>query len=90
MIDEEVKRIILTAYNKAKDLLKDNMGLLHATTRLLLEKETIDGKEIDELIKKIEDGTIEPKMLTPIDRESEKKAQAANETKKEEATGETV
>jgi len=46
-IDEEVKRIITTAYDKAEELLKENMDKLHKTAELLLEKEKIDADEFD-------------------------------------------
>ena len=47
MIDEEVKRIIDTAYNKAKQILTSNMDKLTAVAERLLEKEKIDGEEFD-------------------------------------------
>ena len=46
-IDEEVKRIVITAYDKAEELLKQNMDKLHKTAELLLEKEKIDADEFD-------------------------------------------
>ncbi len=46
-IDEEVKRIITTAYDKAEELLRENMDKLHKTAELLLEKEKIDADEFD-------------------------------------------
>ena len=46
-IDEEVKRIVITAYDKAEQLLKENMDKLHNTANLLLEKEKIDAEEFD-------------------------------------------
>ncbi|MBQ8043665.1 MAG: ATP-dependent zinc metalloprotease FtsH [Clostridia bacterium] len=46
-IDEEVKRIVTTAYDKAEELLKQNMDKLHKTAELLLEKEKIDADEFD-------------------------------------------
>jgi cell division protease FtsH len=90
MIDEEVKRLVITGYNNAKDILNSNMELLHAVTRLLLEKETIDGHEIDVLISKINSGEIEPDMIKPIERKSEEKAESAEVTEGEEAQVETV
>ncbi|NTU43383.1 MAG: ATP-dependent zinc metalloprotease FtsH, partial [Nitrospirales bacterium] len=49
-IDDEVKRIVTTAYQEAKRLLQENPRLLDALAHALLEKETIDGQEIDTLI----------------------------------------
>ncbi|MFA6054388.1 MAG: ATP-dependent zinc metalloprotease FtsH [Thermodesulfovibrionales bacterium] len=49
-IDEEVKSIVFDAYKKAKDLLIENRDLLEVFANTLLEKETLDGPEIDALI----------------------------------------
>ncbi len=49
-IDEEVKSIVFEAYKKAKDLLTENRDLLEVFANTLLEKETLDGPEIDALI----------------------------------------
>jgi len=49
-IDEEVKRIVIEQYEYAKDLIRKNRKLLDALVNLLLEKETVDGAEIDRLI----------------------------------------
>ena len=48
-IDAEMRRLIDVAYHKAETLLKDNMDKLHRVAETLLEKETIDGKEFEEL-----------------------------------------
>ena len=47
IIDEEVKRIIDTAYDKAKKILSSNIDKLHIVAGILLEKEKIDGEEFD-------------------------------------------
>ena len=44
-IDEEVKRIIDKAYNRAKELLTMHSDKLHAVANVLLEKEKITGEE---------------------------------------------
>ena len=49
-IDEAVSNLIDDSYKKAEDVLKENMGLLHKLAELLLEKETVMGAELDELI----------------------------------------
>ncbi len=51
-IDNEVKRIVNESYEKAKTLLEENLDLLHKLAEVLLEKEVVDGKELDELVKK--------------------------------------
>jgi cell division protease FtsH len=53
-IDEEVKRIVIEAYDTAKNLLLGNRDLLEALARALLEKETLEGSEIDVLIQEVE------------------------------------
>ena len=49
-IDQEVKRLILEAYDKAQTLLKENLEILHRLAQSLLEKETLDGETIDRII----------------------------------------
>ena len=44
-IDQEVNRIVTGAYQEAKRLLKENMEMLHATAKLLVEKEKVTGDE---------------------------------------------
>ena len=47
IIDEETKKIIDIAYNRAKQLLTDNIDKLHTVAGILLEKEKIEGEEFD-------------------------------------------
>jgi cell division protease FtsH len=49
-IDNEIARLIKTAHGKAKSVLEEHLDLLHALSELLLERETVLGKELDELI----------------------------------------
>jgi cell division protease FtsH len=53
-IDEEVKKIVVEAYDTSEKLLTENHDLLDAFAKALLEKETMDGPEIDELIHEVE------------------------------------
>ena len=50
MIDEEVRRIVDSCYQKARDLLKLNEEKLRKVSARLLEKETLDSEEVKELI----------------------------------------
>ncbi|MBC7195882.1 MAG: ATP-dependent metallopeptidase FtsH/Yme1/Tma family protein [Deferribacterales bacterium] len=50
MIDEEVKAIVTTSYRRAYKILEEHLDVLHAVSKLLLAKETIDGKDIDLII----------------------------------------
>jgi len=47
IIDEETKKIIDIAYNRAKQILTDNIDKLHQVAGVLLEKEKIEGEEFD-------------------------------------------
>jgi cell division protease FtsH len=49
-IDEEIRRIVSEAYERAKKILEENYEILDALAHALLERETIDGYEIDKLI----------------------------------------
>ncbi|MGC8851860.1 MAG: ATP-dependent zinc metalloprotease FtsH [Minisyncoccia bacterium] len=51
LIDEEVKKIIDSCYKKGKQLLKENIKNLEKIAEKLLEKETLERKEVEELIK---------------------------------------
>lgn len=48
-IDEEMRRFVGDAYNKAKGLLKENMDTLLRVSDALLDRETISGKEFETL-----------------------------------------
>ena len=50
-IDEEIRRIIDTAYARAKDLLIQNRDKLVALAEALIEYETLDAPELAEIIK---------------------------------------
>ncbi len=49
-IDAEVALIIDRAYKAAHKVLKENIDILHELTLLLIEKETVLGSELDDLI----------------------------------------
>ena len=47
IIDEETKKIIDAGYNRAVQILSDNIDKLHAVAKVLLEKEKIDSEEFE-------------------------------------------
>ena len=50
VIDAEVKNIIDTAYQRAVNILSQNMSKLHDVANVLIEKEKIDGEEFEEIM----------------------------------------
>ena len=49
-IDAEVKRLLEDAHDRARQVLNERRQLLETVTRRLLEKEVIEGEELQELI----------------------------------------
>ena len=49
-IDAEVRKIIDTAYKKARDIVSKNQDKLELITNLLLDKESIDGRQLDGIL----------------------------------------
>lgn len=79
-IDEEVKRIVMGAYNEAIRILQENMEVLHASAKLLVEKEKVTGDKF----RKLFDADVRAEILglanqteEPIDAEA---TETTNET----------
>src|SRR5512139_1536812 len=49
-IDQEVRGIVIAAYERAKSLLLTHIDVLHRVAKTLLEKEVVDGAEIQRII----------------------------------------
>lgn len=49
-IDKEVRRMIEAAYAKTEGMLKDNIEKLHLVATALLERETLEGEELAQLL----------------------------------------
>ncbi|MEP7283932.1 MAG: cell division protein FtsH, partial [Rubrivivax sp.] len=49
-VDKEVRRIIDEQYAQARRLIEDNQDKMHALAKALLEWETIDAEQIDEIM----------------------------------------
>jgi cell division protease FtsH len=49
-VDEEVRRIIDQQYALARKLIEDNKDKMHAMAKALLEWETIDAEQIDDIM----------------------------------------
>ncbi len=68
-IDEEINKLIKNSYGRAQAVLKENLDILHKLAESLLEKETVMGKELDELIHSLRPGIKLPSE-TPEDIET--------------------
>lgn len=76
-IDKEIRKFIDEGYQKTESLLNENMDKLHLIADALIERETLEGEEIDQLMKygKIlskeentsEIGTPEPAEVQPAE-----------------------
>lgn len=68
-IDNEVRNIITGAYEKASKLINDNVEILHSMANALLEKETLDSNDIDEIMGGAKESSQEEKP-TPEKKEA--------------------
>jgi len=50
LIDEEIRHILDTQYDRAEKILKDNIDKLHTMTEALMKYETIDRDQIDDIM----------------------------------------
>ena len=95
-IDREVRKLITTAYEECRILLSDNIDKLHDIAAALMDKETLDAEELEEIVgfgnvtKKEpaekddhhdDDDTTTP-LLIPVEEPAENES-AAKETAKE-------
>src|SRR5271157_4391736 len=55
-IDGELRRIVTNCFDRARRILRDNTDVLHAIAKNLLEKEVLDGQEIDRIIEELRNG----------------------------------
>jgi cell division protease FtsH len=55
-IDQEVNNLVKKSYESAKSALNENVDILHKLAELLLEKETVQGSELDDLIRSMRPG----------------------------------
>ncbi|EHC9824991.1 ATP-dependent zinc metalloprotease FtsH [Vibrio parahaemolyticus] len=93
LIDDEVRQIIDRNYDRAKKILEDNMDIMHAMKDALMKYETIDARQIDDLMERKaeirepagwgDNPTNKPKdddksQATPEVKEEEKATDSAN------------
>ena len=49
-VDREIKRLIMEAHDRASDVIRERFDALKALAAALLEKETLDGSEVDRIL----------------------------------------
>ena len=59
-VDEEVRKLIVGAHQKAKHILTENIEKLHELSKYLLENETITGEEFMKILESKEIKTFDP------------------------------
>jgi cell division protease FtsH len=69
-IDEEVRALLEGAYARAKRLLADNVQKLHVIALALLEREVLDGEEIEKLLRGEKLDPVPPRQRSGGDDES--------------------
>jgi len=89
-IDEEVKSIVTERYEYAKKLILDNRTVMESLASALLERETLDGPEIEAIIQGKDLGPSPVKEQndagTPPEQPEEKKADAGDPSETPEET----
>ncbi len=82
-IDDEIRRIVESAHQTAKDLLTDNRKELDRISNILLERETIDAEQFLALL----DGKPEDEVFADEDEEAEQPAETAPEPERAQREG---
>lgn len=67
-IDREVRSYIEDAYSRTEELLTTNIDKLHLIAEALLDRETLEGAELDELLEK---GSLPKKVIADSDEPQE-------------------
>ncbi len=49
-IDGEIRRLVMENYDRAREILTENIGKLHWLAHALLERESLDGEEIKKIV----------------------------------------
>eukprot|EP00878_Enallax_costatus_P018311 GHUV01019269.1.p1 GENE.GHUV01019269.1~~GHUV01019269.1.p1 ORF type:complete len:673 (+),score=167.71 GHUV01019269.1:211-2229(+) len=60
LVEEEVRKLVQGAYDRARHILTENLSELHALAGELLEKETLNGDQIRVIMKQVKDGIWAP------------------------------
>ena len=79
MIDQEIKKIIDYNYNRGYKILSENMPILENFAKLLIEKETIYTKEVDQVMA----GVDYKEICEQIDKDNAERAKKDAERKEQ-------
>jgi len=82
MIDAEITRIVREAEERAEKLIRENIDKLHRLANALLEREVLDGEEIDKILR--------GESLKPIDKRISKKFQKSRSQKVQQKSPESA
>ena len=83
-IDEEINRIITTAYGRTEDILKEHIDRLHAVAGALIEREKISGEEFETIM---HGGTLNPLSAQSDDSKPAEVPEQSDAQNNEEADG---
>ena len=83
-IDEEINRIITTAYGRTEDILKEHIDRLHAVAGALIEREKISGEEFETIM---HGGTLDPLSAQSDDSKPAEVPEQSDAQNNEEADG---
>ncbi len=87
IIDDEIRKILHNAADQAEQLLIDNIELLHKTSKILLEREILEGEELDMIMRGEELPAITKSQLNKLrsikidDTTSQEKEEKSNDEK---------
>eukprot|EP00879_Flechtneria_rotunda_P015759 GHRR01016481.1.p1 GENE.GHRR01016481.1~~GHRR01016481.1.p1 ORF type:complete len:376 (+),score=125.40 GHRR01016481.1:597-1724(+) len=70
LVEEEVRRLVQGAYDRARSILTKYESELHALASELLEKETLSGDDIRTIMKQVSDGSFMPSSMMENMRKS--------------------
>jgi len=87
-IDGEVRRLVDEAYQTAKRILQEHEDLLHQIAVTLVDKETLEGKEIDVIIDRVKPGVQYTRTVTAQDVVAEERQKSRGGQPLIEAQGE--
>jgi cell division protease FtsH len=80
-IDEEIRRVIEEAHDRATRVLQEHMDELHRTSAILIERETIDKDQFERLLAGEAEETVFPDEMTVAEHPPEEERKRAPQPK---------